>query len=369
NKAPQANAGADQSANESATVTLDGSASSDPDGDVLTYKWTSVPGITLSSETDANPTFTAPEVSADTQYTFSLVVSDGSSDSPADEVVITVLQVNKIPQANAGNIQSVDEGATVTLNGSTSTDPDGDALTYKWTAPSGITLSSETAEKPTFTAPEVSADTEYTFLLIVNDGFAESLPDDVVIKVLNVDHAPYVKNPIQDISVDKRAPDQILDLKTVFADDDFGDVLTFSVSSNTNTAVVLANISGSDLTLSFSTENIGLAEVEITASSNGKEVKSKFKVEVNIPTGIFPERESAEIIIYPNPTKGEVQVKFNQIPKRETWISVYSASGILIHKSQAKDRMEKLNLAGQSVGMYFIKIDQETSKSYRLILQ
>jgi len=51
---------------------------------------------------------------------------------------------------------------------------------------------------------------------------------------LNVDHAPYVKNPIKDISVDKGSPDQIIDLKTVFADDDLGDVLSYSVSSNTN---------------------------------------------------------------------------------------------------------------------------------------
>ena len=44
--------------------------------------------------------------------------------------------------------------------------PDGDApLTYLWTAPAGVTLSSATAAVPTFTAPDVTATTPFMFTL------------------------------------------------------------------------------------------------------------------------------------------------------------------------------------------------------------
>ena len=122
-----------------------------------------------------------------TSYTLSLIVNDGLADSPADQVVITVKNViNNAPVANAGPDQAVNEGATVTLDGSASYDPDGNPLTYRWTAPAGITLSSTTVVEPTFTAPEVTINTSYTLSLVVNDGLSDSPVDQVVITVKNV---------------------------------------------------------------------------------------------------------------------------------------------------------------------------------------
>jgi hypothetical protein len=369
NKAPVANAGVDQSVNELATVDLDGSASSDPDGNPLTFKWTAPVGITLSSTTVAKPTFTAPEVTVNTSYTFTLVVNDGQSDSPADEVVITVLQVNKVPTADAGTDQSVNEDATVSLDGSASSDPDGNPLTFKWTAPAGITLSSTTAAKPTFTAPEVTEITSYTFTLVVNNGTVDSPADMVVITVANIDKAPYVKDPIKDVVVDKGAPVLVIDLKMVFADDDVSDVLSYSVSSNSNVQVVTAIITNSILTLSFSTLNTGNAEITITASSNGENVQSTFKIEVKLPTGISRLSDDTDVQVYPNPTSGNVQLKFSNTPEAGTWITVYSISGEIISKSKAENKVEYLNLKGNAAGSYFIRIDQKSPKTYKLVLE
>ena len=64
NEAPTADAGSDQAGvSEGATVTLDGSGSSNPDaGDTLTYAWaqTAGPTVMLSGAAATNPTFTAP---------------------------------------------------------------------------------------------------------------------------------------------------------------------------------------------------------------------------------------------------------------------------------------------------------------------
>lgn len=348
---------------------LDGSASSDADGNPLTYLWTAPAGITLSSATVVKPTFTAPEVTINTYYIFTLVVNDGTLDSPTDQVTITVKQGNKAPVANAGTDQAVNEGALVTLNGTASADPDNDVMTYKWTPPAGITLSSTTVNKPTFTAPEVTSNTPYTFSLVVNDGTTDSPADQVEITVKNVDHPPYIKDPLKDVSVDKRAPNQIIDLKTIFADDDIGDVLSYIVTLNSNVQMVTAKITGFDLTLSFSTENTGLSEIEITASSNGKEAKSKFMVQVKIPTGINPIISEQKFIVYPNPTSGKIKVTFERIPQNGTYLTVNDVTGKTILKQFIHNKEEWIDLKGNPTGLYLIKPNLNNMKVQKVILK
>ena len=91
NNAPVADAGSDQTVDAGDAVSLDGGGSGDPDGDALTYAWTqtSGPGVTLSDASSASPGFTAP--SADATLVFSLTVNDGTEDSAADTVTITVV--------------------------------------------------------------------------------------------------------------------------------------------------------------------------------------------------------------------------------------------------------------------------------------
>ncbi|HCY41544.1 MAG TPA: hypothetical protein DHV48_09340 [Prolixibacteraceae bacterium] len=369
NKAPTANAGPDKSILKNTLVTLDGSGSSDPDGNTLTYQWTAPAGVTLSSTSAQKPTFTAPDVTVNTDYTFTLVVNDGHVNSPADQIKITVLRGNLAPTANAGTDQPVNEGFTVSLDGSASSDPDGNALTFFWTAPTGITLSSASSQKPTFTAPEVSADTQYTFSLVVNDGTVNSVADQVIITVKNVDHEPYVKDPIKDVSVENGALPKVIDLNSIFADDDTGDILKFVVSENSNDKIVTALITETYLILNFSAENFGLANIMITASSNGKEAKSNFKVEVKKFTGIDPVTTDADLLLYPNPSKGIVNLKFINIPKTETWITVTDISGKIVSKLLTTKEKEQLNLKGNPSGLYFIRVDNKFSKTYKILLQ
>ena len=107
NSAPVANAGPDQTVDAGATVTLDGSSSSDADGHSLTYAWTQTSGtsVTLSSSTASQPTFTAPTAASNTSLIFSLVVTDTeSADSSADTVTITVNSLD--PTVAFNNVKS-----------------------------------------------------------------------------------------------------------------------------------------------------------------------------------------------------------------------------------------------------------------------
>lgn len=185
NGAPAVDAGADQVADQADEVTLDGTGTTDPDGDELEVIWAQESGPTVGvvDIRTLTPSFFAPAGPA--TLVFSLTATDARGVSATDTVTVTV---NGRPVADAGPDQTVNPGATGTLDATGSTDPEAAALTYAWTQDSGpgVELSSWTAAQPTFTAP---ASGPLVFTVVVRDPRGESATDQVVVTVNGVPEA------------------------------------------------------------------------------------------------------------------------------------------------------------------------------------
>ena len=191
----------------------------------------------LNGASTNTATFTAPNVAEPTQLVFRLTVSDSAGNSSSDTVVVNVgaAPLAASPTADAGANQTVfpsqtvrlpddgpdispdrhqrrradrdghrerhgcgrrqrppdqavDEGTTVTLDGTGSSDPEDGTLTYSWEQTEGVVLPLTGADTaaPQFDAPQVGSDVRLTFDLTVTDPAGDSDSDQVVITVRNV---------------------------------------------------------------------------------------------------------------------------------------------------------------------------------------
>lgn len=185
NLPPVAHAGSNQSVATGSTVALSGAQSMDPEGASLSYQWQllDVPAgsqAVLSSATSVETSFMAD---VDGQYQVQLIVNDGELDSEPAVVVITADTANVPPVAHAGPDQSVLVNTEVTLDGSASSDADGDLLSYHWqfvSKPDGseASLQNERSVDARFTPDQVG---NYVLRLTVDDGI-DSDSDQVVIE-------------------------------------------------------------------------------------------------------------------------------------------------------------------------------------------
>jgi hypothetical protein len=231
------------SAFEGNLITLDGSASTDPNLDTLTYTWaqTAGPAVALSDLNAVMPTFTAPAVSAadvSKTLTFELTVSDGEL-SDTKPVSVTVSHVNQTPVADAGLDQTVPEVSNACLNGSASYDPDGDtdSLTYAWTQVDGpaVTLDNPNTSGPCFVTPNVGpGGADLHFQLTVTDSHTASSSATVLV------HVNYVNQPPTSNAGDDQTKNEgeTVHLSGSGTDPD-GNLLTFSWSCISEPAVTI----------------------------------------------------------------------------------------------------------------------------------
>ncbi len=264
NQAPVANAGPDQSVNAGDTVQLNGSASSDPNNDPLTYAWSfsskpAASAATLTNATTATPTFVADVPGT---YVVQLIVNDGTTNSTADTVQI---HTNAPPVANAGPDQTVPVGNLVQLDGSGSSDPEGSPLTYTWilnTRPAGssaVLSPSNSIVNPAFVADLPGT---YVAQLVVNDGLVNSASDIVIIHTAN-------RAPLANAGPDQSnvAIGATVNLSGVTSSDPDGDPITyawtFTLRPPASTAVL---VNATTATPTFVVDRAGTYSVQLVVS-------------------------------------------------------------------------------------------------------
>ena len=292
---PIALAGAFQTVSSASPVTLNGTASSDPNGAALTYAWTQTGGtpVTLAGATTATPTFTAPTLipgSPNSVLSFTLVVNNGFNSSLPDATTVTVqAAAAQPPVANAGLAQTVASDAAVTLNGTGSTDPNGLTLTYVWLQTGGpaVTLASANSAVTTFTAPHVpfaSAAALLTFQLTVQNSATLTSTATVSITV----NPAVLLNPTANAGAAQTVPSaSLVTLHGTASDPNVPALpLTFTWTQTTGPAVVLTG--GGTLTPTFTSPTVAagnqpavLTFVLTAQNSGGRTAVSSTTVTVN----------------------------------------------------------------------------------------
>jgi len=225
NRPPVADAGPDQTRLVGDTVTLDGSGSSDADGDPLTFVWGFLTKPQGSVATLDDPGVPRPRFTIDAfgQYDVQLVVNDGGTDSAPD--VVTISAISTPPVAEAGPDQTGRVGDVITLDGSGSSDVDGDPLTFAWAFLSFPEGSTAALDDPASVRPSFAIDVpgEYVVQLVVNDGTHDSEPDTVTVSINS--------RPVADAGADQSG--RVGDYMTIDGGGSWdvdGDLLTFAWS-------------------------------------------------------------------------------------------------------------------------------------------
>jgi hypothetical protein len=284
NQNPTANAGADQNVTVGATVNLAGSGT-DPDNDQLGFSWAFVSrpagsNAALNNANSQNASFVADVAG---NYDVRLTVSDNRGGTATDDVRIVAAPAapgNRAPIANAGPDQSATTGVLVTLNGTGSSDPDGDPITlFAWTfvsrpAGSNATMNNAASATASFTADVPGT---YVVQLVVGDGQLLSPPDTAVITVTQQNRAP---------TLNVNAPDAVFvnTEVTIVANvnDPDGDSVTvdFAFTEKPAGAGGLTDLGAE---ARFTGNVPGLYRIRVTASDNrGGTAEAEVDVAVNV---------------------------------------------------------------------------------------
>jgi hypothetical protein len=168
------------------SVTLNGTASTDPDGSIVSYTWRKIQGPAGSSFSSTN--IASPAVNGLTrgQYEFELTVTDNRGAASTDRVLITVIKINQKPVAKLtrDTIAVALPVQNAELSAIDSYDPDGIVTNYEWTykkGPKEPKMLSPQSSK-TIIADLVTGTYEFDLVVTDDDGAKDQKAVMVIVK-------------------------------------------------------------------------------------------------------------------------------------------------------------------------------------------
>jgi PA14 domain/Secretion system C-terminal sorting domain/PKD domain len=363
NIAPIANAGTDQTITApSSTVTLDGSASYDPDGTISVYSWVLISGpgaVTINNGNTASP---AVAGLATGQYSFQLTVTDNNGATSNDQVVITVNPPSSLPNqspvANAGNNLTITAPVnSVQLNGTRSFDPDGTIIHYQWSqvsGPSAAGFSNNGTASPTATGLIVGT---YVFELLVTDNNGASNSDQVTVIVnpsVNKVNLVPVADAGSDTTIYLPAGSYTLNATGSYDPDgtiagyqwqEIGGPNTAGASSMNSAEVSLSNLQQ------------GAYRFQLTVTDNQG---ASSTAEVSITVGKSPS-STDQLVLFPNPAHDVITGRLSSPINGTVRVNVYDMNGRLVLADQTEKSLQvlekTLNISALASGMYTVQIN------------
>ena len=348
NAKPIANAGINREVDEQTVVQLNGSASDDPDGEIVTYTWVQTAGdsVSLSATDQPEITFTAPVRLAPQgteTLSFQLTVKDDENAVDVTTVDIIVKPVNILPKPLVGADQTVNEGTVVSLTSSASTDEDStDPLSHQWRQVSGepITLIGSDTATPSFTAPAILAEDGIAvsetllFEVTVTDNeeganeIVESNSDHRVAITVTSVNVPPVSVPGNSVAVDSES---FVELDGSGSTDSDGNIISYLWEQKTGTSVAL---SANDV----ATVNFTLPRII------GDSADFSFDLTVTDNEGYS---HTQSVVITANPASVGYSYLKGQLIEGATTFTPYSDLANVAYTTTSKDHPETLSLAGQ----------------------
>jgi predicted esterase len=360
NQLPVANAGADIVVQlPSNSGVLDGTASYDLGGSIVSYYWIKLSGPSQFTMVNASAAATVINGLVQGTYLFQLTIADNDGAFDTDTVKVTVnapSPSNQPPFANGGaDITVILPVSTLSLNGAGSFDPDGNIVNYSWIKVSGPPQ--YTIANPTAAVTQVTGLSQgvYIFKLVVTDNGGATAEDSVYVFVTNATNLSPIANSGKDTTIN--LPVTGVTLNGNLSKDPDGVLLTYQWKQ----------LSGPTLAEISSSKNA------ITFVNNLQEGKYEFELKVtDIQGAVSTDNVKVTVVnnfkfsqyfrTYPNPVTNIINFTYIDDARGKTFVTIMNTEGKIVMEHEFRKEQSlifgKINISALPPGLYYLQVMQ-----------